>query len=83
MKTSLADKIGSIAPEEVAKMFDKVLNEASADRLVEHFHDTNGRALENIAVSIGRGLRVFGAFVGGFGRCLTRPGQLLMWQVSL
>jgi len=51
-----------------------VLNELPADRLAGHFHDTGGRALENIDVSLARGLRVFDAAVGGLGGCPYAPG---------
>ena len=53
---------------------DAVLNELPADRLAGHFHDTNGRALENIAVSLEKGLRVFDSSVGGLGGCPYAPG---------
>ena len=71
---SLADTIGSGTPEKVAKMLDKVLNELPKDRLAGHFHDTNGRALENIAVSLEKGIRVFDTSIGGLGGCPYAPG---------
>jgi hydroxymethylglutaryl-CoA lyase len=71
---SLADTIGSGTPDQVAAMLDAVLNELPADRLAGHFHDTNGRALENIAVSLEKGLRVFDSSVGGLGGCPYAPG---------
>jgi hydroxymethylglutaryl-CoA lyase len=71
---SLADTIGSGTPDQVAEMLDAVLNELPADRLAGHFHDTNGRALENIAVSLEKGLRVFDSSVGGLGGCPYAPG---------
>lgn len=71
---SLADTIGSGTPDQVGKMLDAVLNELPADRLAGHFHDTNGRALENIAVSLEKGLRVFDSSVGGLGGCPYAPG---------
>ena len=55
-------------------MLDAILNELPADRLAGHFHDTNGRALENIAVSLEKGLRVFDSSVGGLGGCPYAPG---------
>ncbi|MAT87498.1 MAG: hydroxymethylglutaryl-CoA lyase [Aestuariivita sp.] len=71
---SLADTIGAGTPDQVAKMLDAILNELPADRLAGHFHDTNGRALENIAVSLEKGLRVFDSSVGGLGGCPYAPG---------
>jgi hydroxymethylglutaryl-CoA lyase len=45
-----------------------------ADRLAGHFHDTAGRALDNIGVALEAGLRVFDAAVGGLGGCPYAPG---------
>ena len=39
-----------------------------------HYHDTAGRALANIEVSLDKGLRVFDAAVGGLGGCPYAPG---------
>ncbi|RKF14994.1 hydroxymethylglutaryl-CoA lyase [Roseovarius spongiae] len=71
---SLGDTLGQGAPERVGAMLDAVLEVVPADRLAGHFHDTAGRALENIEVSLGRGLRVFDAAVGGLGGCPYAPG---------
>ena len=73
-EVSLGDTIGAGTPETVAKMLDAVLAEAPADRLAGHYHDTKGRALENIAVSIEKGLRTFDSSVGGLGGCPFAPG---------
>jgi len=51
-----------------------VLAVAPPDRLAGHFHDTNGRALESVAVSMEKGLRVFDSAVGGLGGCPYAPG---------
>ena len=61
-------------PETVAAMLDAVLHAVPADHLAGHYHDTHGRALENIDVSLERGLRVFDASVGGLGGCPYAPG---------
>jgi len=42
--------------------------------LAGHFHDTSGRALENIDVSLERGIAVFDASIGGLGGCPYAPG---------
>ena len=47
---------------------------APPDRLAGHFHDTGGRALENVEVALGLGLRVFDAACGGLGGCPFAPG---------
>jgi len=66
---SLGDTIGRGTPETVAAMLAAVLEEVPAARLAGHYHDTGGRALENIEVSLENGLRVFDAAVGGLGGC--------------
>jgi hydroxymethylglutaryl-CoA lyase len=71
---SLGDTIGAGTPETIAAMLDAVLAEIPAARLAGHYHDTNGRALENIAVSLGKGLRTFDASAGGLGGCPYAPG---------
>ena len=55
-------------------MLAAVLEEMPAGRLAGHFHDTAGRALDNIDVALARGLRVLDAAVGGLGGCPYAPG---------
>lgn len=55
-------------------MLAAVLNEMPAEKLAGHYHDTAGRALQNIDASLARGLRVFDAAVGGLGGCPYAPG---------
>ncbi|WGT50727.1 hydroxymethylglutaryl-CoA lyase [Thioclava nitratireducens] len=71
---SLGDTIGQGTPESVTAMLRAVLNEVPAEKLAGHFHDTSGRALENIEASLEMGLRVFDACVGGLGGCPYAPG---------
>lgn len=73
-EVSLGDTIGHATPETTDAMLRAVLQVAPAARLAGHFHDTKGRALENIAVSLEHGLRVFDACVGGLGGCPYAPG---------
>ncbi len=71
---SLGDTIGKGTPQSIADMLDDVLAEIPSDKLAGHYHDTGGRALENIEVSLQRGLRTFDAAVGGLGGCPYAPG---------
>ncbi|SNT74492.1 hydroxymethylglutaryl-CoA lyase [Paracoccus seriniphilus] len=71
---SLGDTIGQGTPESVDKMLAAVLDELPPAQLAGHFHDTAGRALDNIDASLARGLRVFDAAVGGLGGCPYAPG---------
>ncbi|RYH12361.1 hydroxymethylglutaryl-CoA lyase [Tropicimonas sp. IMCC6043] len=73
-EVSLGDTLGRATPDRVAAMLDAVLAELPAARLAGHFHDTGGRALDNIAVALERGVRVFDAAVGGLGGCPYAPG---------
>jgi hydroxymethylglutaryl-CoA lyase len=71
---SLGDTIGKATPEGTDAMLAAVLDEVPAARLAGHFHDTSGRALDNVEVALERGLRVFDAAVGGLGGCPYAPG---------
>ena len=73
-EVSLGDTIGRGTPDTVAAMLDAVLSVADAEKLAGHFHDTGGRALDNIAASLERGLRTFDSAVGGLGGCPYAPG---------
>ena len=72
---SLGDTIGAGTPDSIAAMLDAVLTAAPADRLAGHFHDTNGRACDNIEVSLAKGLRTFDAAIAGLGGCPFAPGS--------
>lgn len=71
---SLGDTIGQGRPETIDAMLAAVLEELPPEQLAGHYHDTAGRALQNIDASIARGLRVFDAAVGGLGGCPYAPG---------
>lgn len=71
---SLGDTIGAGTPDTVAAMLKAVLDHVPAAQLAGHFHDTGGRALDNISVSLDHGLRCFDAAVGGLGGCPYAPG---------
>ncbi len=73
-EVSLGDTIGRGLPERVDAMLGAVLAEMPPEQLAGHFHDTAGRALENVEVALARGLRVFDAAVGGLGGCPYAPG---------
>ncbi|MGV6812590.1 MAG: hydroxymethylglutaryl-CoA lyase [Brevirhabdus sp.] len=73
-EVSLGDTIGQGRPETIAAMLGAVLDVLPADRLAGHYHDTAGRALDNIEVSVEMGVRVFDAAAGGLGGCPYAPG---------
>ena len=71
---SLGDTIGKGTPETITAMLLAVTKVCAAERLAGHYHDTSGRALDNIRASLELGLRVFDASVGGLGGCPYAPG---------
>ena len=73
-EVSLGDTIGHATPETTEAMLFEIMKVAPAEKFAGHFHDTKGRALENIGVSLDHGLRVFDSCVGGLGGCPYAPG---------
>ncbi|UWQ36067.1 hydroxymethylglutaryl-CoA lyase [Leisingera aquaemixtae] len=71
---SLGDTIGQGTPETISAMLRAVVQQVPAGRLAGHYHDTAGRALDNIEASLDLGMRVFDAAVGGLGGCPYAPG---------
>ncbi|QFT99466.1 Hydroxymethylglutaryl-CoA lyase YngG [Roseovarius sp. THAF8] len=71
---SLGDTIGQGTPESIDAMLRAVTGAVPAEKLAGHYHDTGGRALDNIEASLAHGLRVFDAAVGGLGGCPYAPG---------
>ncbi len=73
-EVSLGETIGHGTPELVARMLQSVLDIALPDRLAGHFHDTRGRALDNVCVALDYGIRVIDSACGGLGGCPYAPG---------
>ncbi len=71
---SLGDTIGQGRPDSIARMLMAVRERVPVGRLAGHYHDTAGRALDNIDASLSLGVRVFDAAVGGLGGCPYAPG---------
>ena len=71
---SLGDTIGRAVPETLLPMLRAVLDHVPAAQVAGHFHDTGGRACDNIEAALTVGLRVFDAAVGGLGGCPYAPG---------
>jgi hydroxymethylglutaryl-CoA lyase len=72
---SLGDTIGLSNLCSLGRLYDSLLSEVSPLKLAGHFHDTNGKALENIGLSLEKGLRTFDSSVGGLGGCPYAPGS--------
>ena len=73
-EVSLGDTIGKGSPESVSAMLESVLSEVPAVQVAGHFHDTGGRALQNIMAALALGIRTFDASAGGIGGCPYAPG---------
>lgn len=71
---SLGDTIGQGTPDSIAHMLLAVREQVPVTRLAGHFHNTNGKALDNIDVALTLGVRVFDAAVGGLGGCPFATG---------
>lgn len=65
----MGDTIGIGDEEKTQKLFDELLKEIPVAKLAAHFHDTNGKALENILVAFDNGVQTFDCSVGGLGGC--------------
>ncbi len=71
---AIADTIGRATPHDVARLLEKLLKEVPPERVAVHFHDTAGKALENVAVALDTGIRTVDASIGGLGGCPFAPG---------
>jgi hydroxymethylglutaryl-CoA lyase len=71
---SLGDTIGVGEPEQVRLLIEAVTNQIPREKLAMHFHDTYGRAVQNIEASLREGISVFDSSVAGLGGCPFAPG---------
>jgi hydroxymethylglutaryl-CoA lyase len=77
---SLGDTIGRGVPEAVDAMLAAVLEEVPAERLAGHFHDTSGRALDNIEVALGGACGSSTPPWAGSAAAPTRPARRATWR---
>ena len=71
---SLGDTIGTGTPVTTRVMLQAVKKEVPHAALAAHFHNTYGRALENILVALEEGIDVIDSAVGGLGGCPYAKG---------
>ena len=71
---SLGDTIGTGRPEQVDAMLRAVACVWDMPQTAGHFHDTSGRAIDNITVCLDHGMRVFDTSIAGLGGCPYAPG---------
>lgn len=74
MQISLGDTLGRAQPAQIVAMLDAVADVVPVEQLAGHYHDTSGRALDNIEASLALGVRAFDSAVGGLGGCPYAPG---------
>lgn len=66
---SLGDTIGVAHPQQVQMVCDFLKKDFDLKDFSMHFHDTRGRALANILVSLDHGISSFDSSAGGLGGC--------------
>ena len=71
---SLGDTLGSATPETTQKLLSALLSAFKTKDLALHFHDTKGRAIENINISLNFGISTFDSSIAGLGGCPYAPG---------
>jgi len=71
---SIADTIGVGTMERTRMVMEAVLEVVDAAQVNAHFHDTQGRALDNLEVCLELGIRSIDASAGGVGGCPFAPG---------
>lgn len=72
---SLGDTTGKALPHEVRVALQEVTKKIPAKKLAGHFHDTDGHALENIAIAFDEfGITTFDSSLAGLGGCPYAPG---------
>jgi hydroxymethylglutaryl-CoA lyase len=73
-EVSIADTIGTANPEEVRRLLEIAMKALPVDNLALHFHDTHGRAVDNIRAALDYGISTFDSSAGGLGGCPFAPG---------
>jgi hydroxymethylglutaryl-CoA lyase len=71
---SLGDTIGIANPLQVEQALDELLSSFPASVFAMHFHNTYGRALANILVSLQKGITTYDSSFGGLGGCPYAAG---------
>lgn len=71
---SLGDTIGVGRPQHARTMVRAVAGAVPREKLALHFHDTFGRALENVLACLEEGVSVVDSAIGGLGGCPYAPG---------
>lgn len=71
---SIGDTIGKAIPEQVHNTMHLILKSIPKEKIALHFHDTYGKALENVEAGLKLGITTFDSSAGGLGGCPYAPG---------
>ncbi len=70
----IADTIGAAKPDQVKKLFRKIVKDFGSSNFSAHFHDTRSLALENVMTAMEEGIYKFDSCIAGLGGCPFAPG---------
>ena len=70
----IADTIGAGKPDQVKKLFRRLVKDFGSSDFSAHFHDTRLLALSNVKAAIEEGIPKFDSCIAGLGGCPFAPG---------
>lgn len=73
-EVSIGDTIGAASPKDVFENIAHIINLIPKEKIALHFHDTHGKALENVEAGLRLGITTFDSSAGGLGGCPYAPG---------
>ena len=70
----IADTIGAGKPDQVKKLFRRLVKDFGPSDFSAHFHDTRQLALSNVKAAMEEGISKFDSCIAGLGGCPFAPG---------
>ena len=70
----IADTIGAAKPDQVKKLFRKLVKDFRSSNFSAHFNDTRSLALANVRAAMEEGIHKFDSCIAGLGGCPFAPG---------
>ena len=70
----IADTIGAGKPDQVRKLFRRLVKDFGSSNFSAHFHDTRLLALSNVKAAMEEGITKFDSCIAGLGGCPFAPG---------
>ena len=70
----IADTIGAGKPDQVKKLFRRLVKDFGSSDFSAHFHDTRLLAISNVKAAMGEGITKFDSCIAGLGGCPFAPG---------